>query len=105
MCSRTDRLPGRDAVPEHLFAMESEGAFSTSPKTQTLPRTTRHGAEHARLDPDTAAQGRSTTINPHIPYFKPKAEQATALTDSTAQLHRLQPLFVQALPGKLGCQG
>lgn len=66
ICTRTDPLPGKDAVPQHPFAMESEGAFSTSPKTRTLPRTTRHGAEHTRLDPDTAAQGRSTTTNPRI---------------------------------------
>lgn len=40
ICSHTDLLLGRDAVPEQPFTIESKGAFSTSPKTQKLPRTT-----------------------------------------------------------------
>lgn len=52
ICSQEAPLPGRDVVPQQPLAIASEGASSTSPKTQKLPRTTRlprDGAETRTL--------------------------------------------------------
>lgn len=52
ICSQAAPLPGRDVVPQQPLATKSEGAFSTPPKTQKLPRTTRpprDGAETRTL--------------------------------------------------------
>lgn len=68
-CSHTaPLLPGRDTVPEQSFAIMSEGASSTSPKTQSLPRTTRSSGMEARPGPKDSGIGKEQ--NDKLPYFE-----------------------------------
>lgn len=68
-------LPGRDTVPEQPFAIVSERAFSTSPKTQSLPRTTRSSGMEPRPGPKNNGIGKEQ--NDKLPYFEPLQSSAS----------------------------
>lgn len=81
-CSQTAPLPARDTVPQQPSAIESDGAFSTSPKTQKPPRTTRppwNGAETGTLAWTRKRWGRQGAKAINSPHFEARAAEQSEL--------------------------
>lgn len=101
-CSQTAPLPARDTVPQQPAATESDGAFSTSPKTQKPPRTTRpsrNGAETGPLAWTRKRWGRKGAKAINSACFEARAaERATASTGSASRLHRLSLILCKIFP-------